>query len=49
MGYKVEVEFLKTHNYAIHRVDDDGDDYIILVGDDEFLQKLSDALKSEGF
>ena len=49
MSYKIEIEFLKTDNYAIHRVDDDGDDYIVLIGNDEFMQKLSNALKDEGF
>ena len=49
MGYKVKIEHLDSENHAIHRVDDDGDDYIVLIGNNEFLQKLSNALKDGGF
>ena len=58
MGYKVEIKLIFSReaprprnqgNYAIHRVDDDGADYVCLIGNEDFMQKLSDALKKRGF
>jgi len=58
-GYKVEVKLNPPRRekvrhrdksfYSVHRISDDGEDIVVLQGDDEFMSKLNDALKREGF
>ena len=49
MAYRIEIRLRDKVIYDIYRVDDNGDAYPILIGDSQFLHKLSDALKEEGF
>lgn len=53
MNYKIEIEIEKSDEgkgiYAIRRVNDNGDDYVILIGDEKFMRTLSSALKEVGF
>lgn len=48
MSSKIEIKLRDKAIYDIYRVDDNGDAYTILTGDNQFLHKLSDALKKEG-
>ena len=49
MSYKIEINREREGVYAIHRINDNEDDYVILIGDENFMQKLSSALKEAGF
>jgi hypothetical protein len=49
MSYRIEIVCEREGVYAIHRINDNEDDYVILIGDGNFMQKLSSALKGWGF
>ena len=49
MSYKIEIDREREGVYAIHRVNDNGDDYVILTGDENFMHKLGSALKEARF
>ena len=49
MSYKIEIDSEGKGIYSVRRVNDNGDDYVILTGDENFMQKLSSALKEAGF
>ena len=49
MAYIIEIKLRDKTIYDIYRVNDNGEAYTILTGDKQFLHKLSDALKKEGF
>ena len=49
MSYKIEIDSEGKGIYSVRRVNDNGDDYIILTGDENFMHKLGSALKEAGF
>ena len=49
MSYRIDIKLRDRAIYDIYRVNDNGDTYTILTVDNQFLHKLSDALKERGF
>ena len=48
MSYEIEIDSENKGIYSVRRVNDNGDDYVILTGDENFMHKLSSALKEAG-
>ena len=47
--YMIEIESRGKGIYSIRRVNGNDDDYVLLIGDVNFMQKLGSALKEAGF